>query len=229
MTIAIMQPYLFPYIGYWQLINSVETFVVFDDVNYIKKGYVNRNFILVGKKSQIFTLELIKASQNKFINTIEIGNNSDKILQTIERAYKKAPYFEIVFPILKEILTQKEKNLSKFLYYSLKKISAYLQIKTKLIYSSDIQKDNSLKAQDKIVDIVKRLNATHYVNAMGGLELYDKEKFIEEDIELNFLKTEMQEYKQFHNEFVPNLSIVDVIMFNSAQEVQNMLNKYKLI
>jgi hypothetical protein len=229
MTLAIMQPYLFPYIGYWQLINAVDTFVIFDDVNFIKKGYINRNSIMVGGKSQQFTLELVGASQNKLINEIEVGNNSKKLLKTIEISYKKAQYFEAVFPIIVDILNQEEKNLAKFIGYSLEKLSDYLEIDTKFIYSSDIKKDNTLKAQDKILDICKKLDATNYINAIGGQELYDKEKFQEHNIQLNFLKTELKEYKQFKNEFISYLSIVDVLMFNSIDEVKNMLNKFNLI
>ena len=229
MTLAIMQPYLFPYIGYWQLINAVDVFVIFDDVNFIKKGYINRNLILVGGKSQQFTLELIGASQNKLINEIEVGNNSQKLLKTIEMSYKKAPYFDNVYPIIEDILNNKEKNLAKFIGYSLEQISSYLKLNTKFIYSSDIEKDNSLKAQDKILDICKKLNATSYMNAIGGQELYSKEIFKENGIELYFLKTELLEYKQFKNNFIPYLSIIDILMFNHVTEVKLMLCKYDLV
>lgn len=228
MTLAIMQPYLFPYIGYWQLISTVDTFVIFDDVNFIKKGYINRNSILVGGKTQQFTLELIGASQNKLINEIEVGNNSKKLLKTIEMSYRKAPYFETVFPIIEDILNQEEKNLAKFIGYSLQKLSNFLEIDTKFIYSSDIKKDNTLKAQDKILDICKKLEATNYINAIGGKELYDKEKFQSENIKLNFLDTELIEYKQFKNEFIPYLSILDIMMFNDKNEIKDMMKKYKL-
>jgi hypothetical protein len=229
MTLAIMQPYFFPYIGYWQLINVADTFVIFDDVNFIKKGYINRNSILVGGKSQKITLELIGASQNKLIKEIEVGSNSQKVLKTIEMSYKKAPYFSNVFPMIEDILNQEDKNLAKFIGYSLQQISNYLKLNIKFIFSSDIEKDNSLKAQEKILDICKKLNVTNYVNAIGGQELYNKEKFQEQNMQLNFLKTEFTEYKQFKNEFIPYLSIIDILMFNNCDEIQNMLNDYKLM
>lgn len=229
MTIAIMQPYLFPYIGYWQLINAVDTFVIYDDVNYINKGYINRNSILSNGKSQQFTLELIGASQNKLINEIEVGNNLKKLLKTIEMSYKKAPYFDNIFLIIEDIFNQEEKNLAKFIGYSLQKIANYLDIDTKFIYSSHIEKDNTLKAQDKIIDICKKLEARVYINSIGGQELYNKEKFKEENIKLNFLKTQFIEYKQFKNDFVPSLSIIDILMFNSKDEIKNMLNRYELV
>lgn len=229
MTIAIMQPYLFPYAGYWQLINAVDTFVIFDDVNFIKKGYINKNSILINGKSQPFTLELLKASQNKLVNEIEIGTNSDKILKTLVMAYKKAPYFENIYPLIENILTQDEKNLAKFIGYSLEKISEYLQINTKFIYSSDIKKDNDLKSQEKIIEILRKLNATHYINAIGGQTLYDKIRFEQENIKINFIETEIIQYKQFNNEFISNLSILDILMFNSIEDVKNTINKFKLI
>ncbi|MFX4284298.1 WbqC family protein [Aliarcobacter butzleri] len=229
MTLAIMQPYLFPYIGYWQLINAVDSFVIYDDVNYINKGYINRNSILSNEKSQQFTLELIGASQNKLINEIEIGNNSKKLLKTIEMSYKKAPYFEIIFSIIEDIFHQEEKNLAKFIGYSLQKIANYLDIDTKFIYSSHIEKDNTLKAQDKILDICNKLEATTYINAIGGQELYSKEIFQEKKINLNFLKTELIKYKQFNNNFVPYLSIIDILMFNSVIEIKKIIYKYELV
>jgi len=224
-----MQPYLFPYIGYWQLINNVDMFVIFDDVNFIKRGYINRNYILIQGKSKLITLELIKASQNKLIKEIEVGYNSDKLIKTIEMAYKRAPYFKKVFPLIVEILSNKEKNLVKFLSFSLEKISDYLKLNTMFIYSSDIKKDNRLKGQNKIIDICKKIGAKEYVNPIGGITLYKKEVFEKEEIKLKFLKSKKIEYKQFKNEFVPNLSIVDVMMFNDKEKIGSFLKEYDLI
>jgi hypothetical protein len=228
MKLAIMQPYFFSYIGYWQLINAVDTFVIYDDVNFIKKGYINRNSILLNGKPHIFTLELIGASQNKLINEIGVGGNSQKILKIIKHSYSKAPYYDTVFPIIKDILDNKEKNLAKFLEYSLKKISEYLEMDTRFIYSSDIRKNNSLKAQEKIMDISKKLNTENYINAIGGQELYDKDSFEKNNIKLNFLDTEILEYQQFKNDFIPYLSIIDILMFNSVNEIKTMLDQYIL-
>lgn len=229
MTIAIMQPYFLPYIGYWQLINAVNLFVIFDDVNFINKSFINHNNILINYQKQQFTLELIKASQNKIINTITIGNNQKNLLKTIEMAYKKAPYFMNIFPIIENILLQKEKNLSKYIGFSLAEISTYLGINTQFIYSSDVNKNNDLKAQNKIIEICKKLEAKNYINPIGGQELYNKKIFEHEKINLNFLKTDFIEYKQFKNEFIPYLSIIDILMFNSIVEIKNMLDKYTLI
>jgi len=224
-----MQPYFLPYIGYWQLINTVDTFVIYDDVNFIKKGYVNRNSILNAGHRQRIILELIGASQNILIKEIEVGRNRGKILKSIDHAYKKAPEFEKVFPLIQIILDNPEKNLAKFLGNSIKMIVEYLGIDTKIIYSSDIEKDNNLKAQAKILDICQRLGASQYINAIGGKELYIQEAFKNKGIELNFLQAELLEYKQFNNKFIPHLSIIDVMMFNSKETIPNMMKSYKLL
>jgi hypothetical protein len=229
MRIAVMQPYLFPYIGYWQLVNSVDKFVIYDDVNFIKQGYINRNKILQNQKSHLFTLELIGASSNKKINDIKIGGNINKLLKTIQQNYSKAPFYKDVFPVLEEILNNEEKELSKFLEFSLIKIVKYLNINTKFLFSSDIRNDKTFKAQDRLIEMSKILNATGYINSIGGIELYDKEIFSQNDINLSFLKSSEISYKQFNNEFIPNLSIIDVIMFNSKDNVKKMLTQFELI
>lgn len=228
MKVAIMQPYLFPYIGYWQLINAVEQFVIFDDVNFIKKGFINRNNILVDAEPKRFTLQLVKASQNKLINETEVGENASEILKLIEINYQKAPYYQDVFPILKDILMQNEKNLARFIGYSLFKLSEYMGIYTHFIYSSQIEKNNTLKSQDKIVEICKKMQATEYVNAIGGRSLYESEAFRQNGLELYFLESLKIEYKQFQNEFVPNLSIIDILMFNDKSNIKHALNNYSL-
>lgn len=229
MIIAIMQPYLFPYIGYWMLIHAVDTFVIFDDVNFIKKGYINRNSILMNYEPYRFTLELFGASQNKLINEIEVGSNQQKILKTIEHAYKKSPYFHDTFSVVKQILSNMEKNLARYLGASLVSLSRYLGIETNFIYSSDLEKSIGLKGEAKIIDICKRLNADTYINPIGGRELYSKEAFKKENISLFYISANPVEYHQFNNEFVPNLSIIDVMMFNSIDDIQGMLHNYKLI
>lgn len=229
MKIAVMQPYFFPYIGYWQLINSVDIFIIYDDVNFIKRGYINRNNILINNVEHLLTLALIKSSQNKKINEILIGENNKKILRTIEQSYLKAPFFHDIFPIIEDIFSNKEKDLSKFLGNSLQIFSKYLDINTKFEYSSMIMNDKSLQAQDRLIEISKILNATDYINAIGGEQLYDKNAFSDAGINLSFIQTELINYKQFNDKFIPNLSIIDVMMFNSKEDIKEMLKKYTLV
>lgn len=229
MKVGIMQPYFFPYVGYWQLLNIVDTYVIYDDVNYIKQGYINRNSILINGEEKRLTMEVIGASSNKLINEIEVGNNRKKLLKTIDMAYRKAPYFEAVFPVIQMILESQEKNLARFLGNSLKQVSKYLDINTNIIFSSDIDKDNTLKAQDKVIDICQKLNATQYINAIGGRELYDKKKFQSKGIDLKFIQMGTIEYEQLNQDFVSFLSIIDLMMFNSKPITKKLLNRYEFL
>ena len=229
MKISIMQPYFLPYISYWQLIYAVDLFIIFDDVNFIKKGFINRNTILVKGKPHRFSLELNQSSQNKKINEIDVVNNFKKLTKTIELNYKKTPNFEIIFPILLDIFDQPERNLAKFIGYSLRKISQYLNIKTHFIYSSDIKKNKNLKGQNKIIEICQKTNAKSYINAIGGKKLYNTNLFQKKKIDLFFLKTNNVEYNQLGKKFVPNLSILDMLMFKDKIQVQSMLKNYELI
>lgn len=231
-VIGIMQPYIFPYIGYWQLINAVDTFVLLDDVNFIKKGYINRNSILLKGQSYLFSIPVEKLSQNKLIKDTKLRfNNKAKeiFLKTIIMAYKKAPYFSYVYPILEDIILNDNNDLTGYIKYSIDKINSYLDINTEILISSEINKNNTLKGQDRIIEINKQLNASHYINPIGGQNLYDKKKFADNGIDLKFIKTKKITYKQFNNEFVPNLSIIDVLMFNSIEDLHNIINSYILI
>ena len=207
----------------------MDKFIIFDDIAYINKGYINRNKILVKGKPYQFTLELVGASQNKLINEIQIGKNSTKILKTIELNYKRADNFKNVFPLIQNIFNQEENNLAKFIGYSLKKITNYLDIDTNFIYSSKITKNNNLKNQDKIIFICEKLKANHYINLIGGVGLYDNAKFKSKNIKLSFLETNKIKYKQFNNKFVPFLSVIDVMMHNNKDIIFHMLKNYKMI
>ena len=233
MTLAIMQPYLFPYIGYWQLINAVDTFVIFDDVNFIKKGWINRNKILINGKESIITFPLIKASQNKLINEIDLFvNNKDKkkIIAKLEIAYKKAPYFDNTINLVKEIINADLSCIAEYSANSITKISNFLEIDVSFDFSS-IQSPESkgIDKADRLIHICKKNNSNQYVNSIGGQKLYSKEYFNANGINLSFIENDIEPYSQFGEEFVPNLSIIDVIMFNDKKHVRKMLNKYKLI
>lgn len=226
--IAVMQPYLFPYIGYFQLINAVDKFILFDDVNYINKGRINRNFILNDSSPMLFTLPLKKPSQNKLINEIELsdsGSFSRKFLKSLKHSYVKAPYFEPVMKMLADIFNSERINLSDFIHYSLIIINEYLDIKSVIIPSSSIYENNSLKGSERIIDICKKEKADTYINLPGGTGLYSAEIFLENGISLKFIKSREIIYKQFKIDFIKNLSIIDVMMFNSKDKVKKCLNE----
>lgn len=234
MKVGIMQPYFMPYIGYFQLINSVDKFVVYDDVQYINKGWINRNKILINNKESLFTLGVKRDSRNLNINERyfceDINKDISKLLKSIERSYKKAPEFNTVMDIIIDILKYDVKgNIAEFLENSLIKVCNYLDIKAQFIKSSQIHKNSNLKSQERIIHIVKELKGNIYINSIGGQKLYSKEVFKNNDIKLYFIKGKEIRYKQFSKEFVPDLSIIDVMMFNSKEAVEEMLNMYELI
>lgn len=230
--IAIMQPYLFPYIGYWQLISAVDCFVIYDDVNYINKGWINRNNILLHGQPYKFTLPLKHASQNKKINEIYVCTDSSaqkKLLDTISIAYKHSPQYNKIFPIIEKII-KNEGKISEIIYISLQEICEYLEIRTMLYLSSNLQYSSlEYTAQEKILNIVHALGGDVYINPIGGQELYSKKIFLQNDVSLFFLKSNLPHYRQSSSVFIPSLSIIDVLMFNGKEEIQNYLEDYTLM
>lgn len=229
MTLGIMQPYFMPYIGYWQLMAAVDTYVVYDDVNYIKGGWVARNNILLNGQKHMFTITLNGASPNKLFNEITIKDDFKKFSRLIESAYRKAPYYAEVSALLEKIYSYEDKSLGAFMVNSFQVVLEYLEIDTKLILSSMIEKDNSLRGKEKVKHICQLLGADTYYNAIGGQELYDKNDFKAGGIDLYFVQTNLTPYAQLGNEFVPGLSMIDVLMFNSPTEVKQLLTNYKLV
>ena len=232
MKIAVMQPYFIPYIGYFQLMSAVDQFVVFDDVNYIKRGWINRNRILLNGQPHYLTLPISGASQNRIIQFIELDRDKialDKKLSMIRHAYSKAPFFDATFSLAEKLLGCPENNLCRFIVYSLKIIAAQLGIPTRFCMSSELKKDSSLKGQEKILEICRVLGADHYINSIGGRGLYENEAFARNGIRLSFLSPDPIEYPQFGGGFVPDLSIVDVMMFNSREACREFLKDYHLI
>lgn len=234
MIVGIMQPYFLPYLGYWQLIAAVDKFVIYDDVNYIKGGWINRNRYLYNGEAKIFNIIMSNSSPFKKINEIELMgangkyNPMNKLYSTFEMAYKKAPNFKEVSPLIKDILEYKEENLAKFIENSIRKICSYLGLDTEIIISSDIEKDESLTREHRVIDICKRLGATKYINPIGGKELYDKKYFLEQGLELEFIRMGNFSYKQFSDEFVESLSIIDILMFNDKEKIAELLKIYSL-
>ena len=227
-----MQPYIFPYIGYFQLIKAVDKFVIYDDVNFINRGWINRNRILVNGKDSLFTIPLKEASQNKLINEIEVNWDDAwkaKWFKTLEQSYKKAPFFQQIKPIVEQTLELEKTIFSEIIVENLKLINAYLGITTEIIPSSSIYQNTDLKAQTRILDICLQEKANHYINPIGGIELYQKEIFEEKGMQLNFIKSKPVQYPQLKNDFVPWLSILDVLMFNSVEQIQTFLNSYELV
>ena len=227
-----MQPYFFPYVGYFQLIASADLFILYDNIEYTKSGWINRNRICRNGEAVVFSLPLKKASDYLEVRERELATEfkPEKLLNQIRGAYQRAPYFPQIFPLIEGIVRYDEANLFHFLHHSIRRTCEYLGITTQIRVSSDIAIDHGLKNQDKVLALCLAVSASTYVNAIGGVELYSSEVFRERGIDLKFLRTKPFEYSQFGNAFIPMLSIIDVMMFNAIETVQACLsNNYELI
>ncbi len=222
MRLAIMQPYFFPYIGYFQLIAAVDVFIVYDNIKYTKKGWINRNRMLQNGKDVLFSLPLKGDSDNLHICERELSADfsRDKLLNQLSGAYRRAPYFAETFPLIEQIVRNNEANLFRFLHHSIIKTCAHLGIATQIRISSGMAIDHDLTNQDKVLALCVASGADTYVNAIGGTGLYAKEAFQEKGIDLKFIRSKPFEYVQFGEPFVPWLSIIDVMMFNPLETIQ---------
>ena len=203
MKISIMQPYLFPYIGYFQLLNACDKFIIYDDVQYIQRGWINKNRILINKKATYFNLPLKKDKRSSLINqrffVEDIEKQKNKFLRQIELAYKKSPNFSECYDLIQKIMSSSEMSLSKFVTNSIELCCDYLGIKTHIINSSSLNYNRNLAGQERIIEIAIIENCTHYINLLGGKELYDKQSFESKHINLSFLANRPVIYKQFNN------------------------------
>jgi hypothetical protein len=235
MTLAIIQPYLFPYIGYFQLIHAADKMLWFDDVNYIKRGWVNRNRILVNGKEFLFTVPIDNASSLRLMKDTAIDQTrydlwKKKYFETLRLAYSKAPFYKQCIDMITGVFNESPASICELSISSLVRTSEYLELNVLNDRTSRLYQDVQLKGQDRILQICKDEKATHYVNPIGGTELYSKSVFSENGINLSFIKTKEITYPQFNqHEHVPFLSIIDVMMFNSVEKIKNFLVSYELV
>lgn len=234
MKLGIMQPYFFPYIGYFQLIRAVDKFVIYDDGKFRKYGWINRNRILLDGRDYMFTIPLAHSSPNTLIKDTYIHQNLYKFFKTkfmkqLKQSYGKAPFFNAVYELVKQVLESEDTLISLLAFNSIKSVCQYINLNTPFVDSSTIYQNSHLPAQERIIDICKKEGADTYINLPGGMELYDKKVFAEYGVNLFFIKSKPIIYQQTGNEFVPWLSIIDVLMFNSVNEVREMLDNYELL
>lgn len=257
-TIAIMQPYLFPYLGYYQLISAVDTFVLYDSLNYIKSGWVNRNRLLaVNSAPFFFIVPVLRKSSFSRIRDIRIkeGPWRTKLLRSICVNYKRAVYFDEVFPMLESIITCKTDHLATLNKASVLQVSNYLGINTEILTDPEFDwledklsvpgtdlaslfPDIRLRAPSKkmirAVAVCRSLNAEKLVNPAGGASLYPKEEFARHGIEISFLKMKEVRYRQSSTSFrklglfYPQLSIIDVLMNCGKKGTFELLNEFVL-
>jgi hypothetical protein len=214
--LAIMQPYFLPYMGYWQLINDVDEFIVYDTIKYTKKGWINRNRFHLNGVDKLFSLPLKNDSDSLFVKDRTLATDFDrsKLIRQLGNAYAGAPYFKQHFPLIEDIINHPDQNLFGYIFNSIQKICDFLDIKTPLIISSDIPSDHeNAKGQDKVINLCHARYATDYINPIGGLNLYDKQIFKHEHINLSFIRARVLDYTYENNaQCLPHLSIVDVMM-----------------
>lgn len=233
MKIAIMQPYIFPYIGYFQLIKSVDKFVFYDDVNFIKKGWINRNNVLVNEAPYMFSIPLNKASQNKLILDTDISYERDwipRLLETIKINYIKSPYFKEVFELIEQVFNKNHKKISELSIDSIITCCNYLGLdKTFEVSSQKYHNTKELKKADRLIQIAQLNQNAEYINPSGGKEIYTKEYFEKHNIKLSFIDNRIKAYSQPTKQFIGGLSIIDVLMNNSKEQTINLINEFELV
>jgi len=232
MKVGIMQPYFLPYIGSFQLITSVDKFIVYYNIEYNKKGWINRNRMLLNGKDALFSLPLKKDSDYLNIVERELSPEFDrvKLLNQFKGAYSRAPYFRDCLPLLERVLGFEDNNLFRFIFHSLTETCAHLEIATEIVISSTMEVDDYLRGQKKIIALCSSASASTYINPIGGTDLYSLDDFRDSALDLKFIKSKPLEYSQFGKPFVPWLSIVDLLMFNPLEKVIKIVrNDYELI
>jgi hypothetical protein len=232
MAVAIMQPYFFPYLGYFQLVQSVDHFVLFDDVMFIKKGWINRNRI--ANRNRIFWIRvpIQKLSQNKTIRETLVAWDagfSSKLIVQLHSSYKKAPYYNQVISMIEDLIYSKPANLAELAGESVIATLKYLGVEKNIVYSSDLIDSNVSGRNERIISITKTFEDSTYINPIKGKQLYDKNLFEENQIDLRYLVPALEEYPHFsQNQFTPGLSIIDVLMWNDIATIKEMLTNYTL-
>ncbi len=232
--LAIMQPYFLPYIGYFQLFKAADEFIIYDNIEYTKKGWINRNQFVLNGKTQLFSIPLEKSSDyldvvQKIISP-EFEKERKKILAQIHSGYRKAPEFKNVYPLIEEVFMHDNKNLFEFTLHSVQKVTAFLGINIPIKVSSKFDVDHSLKGSAKVRSLAKAANADYYINPIGGQCLYSVDEFKADGIDLKFHNYRPIPYTQVDvSEFISHMSIIDVLMNNSPQQVQVHLQSYEVL
>ncbi|MBO6496913.1 MAG: WbqC family protein [Roseivirga sp.] len=232
MVIGIMQPYFCPYLGYFQLINKVDQFVIYDNIEYSRRGWFSRNRIAINDRANLFSIPLKRDSDYLHVNDRFLSDSSSKsiakILRRIENSYRHADYYSEIFPVVKSVFNCQNTNLFDYIQHSVVVWKNLLNINTPLIRSSELEIDHSLKAQNKVIAICKHLNASTYINPIGGTPLYDRKHFSEHGLNIKFLEMNPLKYNQQNERFISSLSVIDVLMHNGIDKTIELLSEYKL-
>ena len=232
MKVAIMQPYFLPYIGYFQLIAAADVFVIYDNIKYTKKGWINRNRYLLNGSDATFSIPLAAASDSYSVieRSLSPSFNRDTLLRQLIGAYARAPQLAPTRALLEQIVSFPDDNLFAYIRHAVQRICEHIGIRTPIVVSSTVAADHQARGQDKVLSICQALGASTYINAIGGTELYGEEAFAAHGMTLRFLQSQPFNYAQFGQPFVPWLSIIDVLMFNPPEVVLNQVTSgYTLV
>lgn len=231
MKLGLMQPYLFPYLGYFQLINAVDEYYLISSFQYIQQGYINRNQLRISPKSlegQMFSFQVTKADRHCMIKERvykDLEKDKQALMSRIERNYKKAPNYEQVHQLLKELFCITDANVARFNFETIKGVANYMGINTKICMLEDEVTDEvfwekffSLDKEERVIYICNYLKGDAYINAIGGTELYHRDTFKSHGIDLSFCK-------MAEDEEIPRLSIIDILMYYTKEQYQELLDK----
>lgn len=229
-SIAVYQPYFFPYLAYWQLLAAADVFVVGDEYQYKARGFINRNTILLNHAPHRFTISLKGASPSRRIGEIDVLDDFAKFRKSLAHAYGRSPFHAEAMAVIDPILDYPDRNLARFLGNQIQAVSRYLGLATEIVYMSELGLDPECESKEqRLRDCVKRLGAGMLINPAGSIPLYPPSGFESHDIALRFLRSRAIPYPQANREFVPGLSLIDAMMCNSRQSLAALLSSYDII
>ena len=225
MRLSIMQPYFLPYLGYFQLIHASDLFLVYDNIKYTKKSWINRNRFMRNASDVVFSLPLRSASDYASIVERELAPNFDrkKLIRQFEGAYAKAPQFKSAMPLVTEVVAFPDDNLFRYILHSLQMVCQYLDIDTPFRISSEATVSQDERGSEKVQALCRHFGADTYLNLPGGRELYHKDDFRNQGLKLQFIEMVDVAYPQAAGEFVPKLSVIDVLMNVDKGEIRERL------
>lgn len=226
MRVALMQPYFFPYIGYFQLMSAVDCFVFYDEAQFMKGGWVNRNRILRDGAAHWWTLPVVHDSFRLPINARRYRRDPAELASLygkFDAAYRRAPHYREARRLLELGFASSDDLVSRLNEHQLRELADALGIRCRWLRSSEIEHDRSLGGEARVIEICRRLGASVYLNPEGGRSLYSADGFAASGIALQFIAPQLRPYRQFDDAPVPALSILDVIAFNGVAGAAAML------
>ena len=229
--IALMQPYFLPYLGYFQLIAASDCFVLYDNVQFIKNGWIERNRYLLEGEPKWFGLPLAKGSHSQLINQRQVSPHFDidTVISRLAFAYRNAPHAERTLTWLEALLKLPAGNVAEFNELALRSCCSLLRIHTPIVRASEWAPVSHAKGQARVIETIRAIGGTRYLNPVAGGAMYDSVEFADAGYALELLEPELGAYEQLGKPFVPALSILDLLMFNDLETVSTWARRGKVI